>query len=216
MAQTANQKTVATANATVVRIPTNKIEQVTLTVQGVGTGLLVHRFSETQVREMEAPTLGEAQGVRGPRNYQIEFEESRYVVDGKDVFPSATIKKRLVDGCSFMDGIFKTTARGAFFVLGEHVEILSDPPELHKAVVKVGKGLNKTAMVRIRALYRTPWKMRVPIRYDASIISLDQLVFLFVQTGFSIGFGDWRPQSSGSFGMFEVIGNGKGLANGRD
>jgi hypothetical protein len=206
----AKAKAEESGNSVVVKIPTANIQQMWLVLQGVGEGLLVQRFSESKMGDMEKKSLGEAKTSRPHRVYEQEFQEARYIRNGKDVFPSAAIKRAVVEGCSFVDGVYKTTARGAFFILGEYVEIESPkPPEIHKAIVYIGRGSKKIAQVRIRPLYRN-WQMRVPIRYDANILSADQLVFLFVQAGFSVGLGDWRPQCNGSFGMFEVKTNVNG------
>lgn len=186
----------------VVRVPAANIQNIQLTLVGL-TPLLVHRFGEKQIQEMEAKTLGEAETVKPPRNYEEEFQEARYIVDEADCYPCGGIKKTLVEGCAFVDGVYKTTARGSFFVLGEYAPILSNPVEMHKSIVRIGMGRNKVAQVRIRALYRN-WKIPITIRYDANSVSADQIVFLVMQAGFSIGLGDWRPQRDGSFGMFET------------
>lgn len=206
-------KEAAVGAETVIRIPAANIQVINLTLVGVGEGLLVHRFGESAMREMEAKTLGEAQAVKPPRNYEQEFEEARYIHDGKDVYPTAGIKKTMVEACGFVDGVFKTTARGAFFILGEWSEIKSDPPELHKVIAWINGG--RIPVVRIRPLYRN-WTIDVSVRYDANIISAEQLVYLFVKGGFSVGLGDWRPQCSGSFGMFEVRANNNGATHGKN
>src|SRR6516164_9552722 len=102
------------ASPTVIKIPKANIEQIRLKLRGIGAGLLVHRFGETQMEGMEAPGLGEARQVRPKRDYDKEFNEARYIVDGKDCYPTAAIKKTVVEACSFVEGVFKTTARGAF------------------------------------------------------------------------------------------------------
>jgi hypothetical protein len=207
----------ATAGTTVIKIPAANIQTMALTLVGLGEGLLVQRFGESKLGDMEQKTLGAAATVKPPRDYAAEFQEARYMRNGKDVFPSANIKRTVVEGCSFVDGVFKTTARGAFFMLGEFIEIEGDPPEMHKSIVKIGSGMNRVAQVRIRALYRN-WRLPVKVHYDANIISADQLVFLFVQAGFSVGLGEWRPQhnGSGSFGMFDVVTSKNGDGNGRN
>lgn len=196
-------KAKVTETATRVNIPAARIASVNITLVGIGAGLLVNRFSETKMSLVEAKALGEAKSVKAPRNYETEFEEARYVVDGKDVYPCATIKKRVVEGCSFVDGVFMKVAKGGFFIMDEYAEIISDPPELHKAMAKVGSGMNKVPQMRIRPLYRN-WKIPITIRYDENILTVDQIVHLFTQTGFSIGLGEWTAQHHGSFGMFEV------------
>ena len=191
--------------ASVIEVPRANIQNLTLTIRGIGAGLLVHRFHD--IDALGEKGQGKAQTVKPARNYEQEFNDARYVIDGKDCYPADALKKAVVGACSFVDGVFKTHARGAFFPLDEFFQILGPSPVMHRCVVWIGRGTSRVAMVRVRPLYRN-WKMNIRMRYDANIISTEQLVFLFVQAGFSVGLGDWRPQKDGQFGMFEVERNG--------
>jgi hypothetical protein len=129
----------------------------------------------------------------------------------------------MVDACSFVDGVTKVTARGAFHVnLGEELvpieggkakkrAVKQSPfgdcePTQREDMVRVGgKGPGTgTADLRYRPEY-TGWSIPIRVDYNSSVISMEQIVNLLNLAGFSIGIGEWRPQKDGQWGMFEVV-----------
>jgi hypothetical protein len=48
------------------------------------------------------------------------------------------------------------------------------------------------------------WSCRLRIRYNARVLSEDQILNLFEIAGFAIGVGEHRPQRDGSNGMFSL------------
>lgn len=76
---------------------------------------------------------------------------------------------------------------------------------MREDMVRIAMG---TADVRHRAEF-LEWEVTVPVTYNASIISLEQLVNLFNIAGFGVGVGEWRPERNGINGTWlvkEVIG----------
>ena len=54
-----------------------------------------------------------------------------------------------------------------------------------------------------------PWSADLSIRYNAGIITPEQVINLVNLAGFHVGVGEWRPGSpkkTGSFGMFHAAG----------
>jgi len=74
-------------------------------------------------------------------------------------------------------------------------------PVIREDMVRVGMG---TADIRYRAQYNE-WSAAVTIEYLPNIIDLDSIVAL-VDAGGMNGLGEWRPEKSGYFGTFEVVG----------
>ena len=72
-------------------------------------------------------------------------------------------------------------------------------------MVRVGMG---TADLRYRGAFSS-WSTELQVRYNADIISAEQLVHLFNTAGFAVGIGEWRPEKDGSWGMFHVKTGGK-------
>lgn len=61
-----------------------------------------------------------------------------------------------------------------------------------------------TADIRYRPEFKH-WRVKLPIKYNADKISLEQLVNLFNLAGFGVGVGEWRPEKDGQYGMFHVV-----------
>jgi hypothetical protein len=67
-------------------------------------------------------------------------------------------------------------------------------------------GLNGAPDERHRPEFHD-WSCKLYLEYDGNQITLNQIVNLINQAGFSSGVGDWRPsspKSSGNHGMYQV------------
>jgi len=188
------------ADATIV-IPA--IDLRTIEIKLIGDSpLIVHAWSEkakAMIRDKQQKKARQAREIRDP---QKEFEDSLYPIPGKEDtygFPTRGIKSAAVDACSHVADITKVTARGAFHIDGELVTIIGEP-HLREDMVRVGMG---TADLRYRGEF-SEWSMVFSVRYNASVMSAEQIVNLFNLAGFAIGIGEWRPAKDGSNGMFHV------------
>lgn len=93
--------------------------------------------------------------------------------------------------------------RGLFFLeseYGELGEIKGSVPVMREDSVKIGMG---TADLRYRPMYEN-WHMDFVMRYNASAISLEQLLNNINAGGQTCGIGEWRPERDGDFGLFHV------------
>jgi hypothetical protein len=108
-------------------------------------------------------------------------------------------KAAAVDACSHVANITKVEARGAFHINCELVPLIGEPT-MRRDMVRVGMG---TADIRFRGEFKQ-WKAIVPIRYNAGVLSDEQITHLFNVAGFAIGIGEWRPQKDGQYGLFHV------------
>lgn len=173
--------------------------------------LISHKFSDRAQDAMLAKQMKTAQKATGKeaKNPERDFKESLYVLkDGRYGFPLSGFKNAAVDACTFMDGMKKTVMRGAFHLIDEHdgLVVIKGTPRMRKDNVRVGMG---TADIRYRAEFPTGWESEILIKFNENATSIPQLVQLFNAAGFGVGVGDWRPQKDGSYGMFEVVSNGK-------
>lgn len=124
-----------------------------------------------------------------------------YTADGQYGFPAIAFKAAAVDACSHVSDLTKVEARGAFHVDGDMVALHDyTGPNQRQDMVRIAMG---TADVRIRPEFPT-WSATLNIRYNAGVLSLDQIANLFNVAGFSIGIGEHRPQRDGQWGMFHV------------
>ena len=188
-----------------ITIPQIKIKTAKLTLIG-NTWLMTQPFAEKARREIEGKQQKKPKGARAARNPQKEYEAAFYRIPGKkNIYgiPAAGIKKCAVRACSFVDGIFMTTARGAFHVVegpGGLVPIKNSPPVYDARPVVLKSGVKD---MRYRPRFEK-WSVTFDVQYNENVISLEQLVNLYNNAGFSVGLCELRPERGGSYGMFHV------------
>lgn len=180
------------------------VEQITLPIIG-RTPLIMHRFGEKSIRQIEAKQQGEARTKRAPKNPSEEYESSFYSNDqGEIVFPASAFKNALLDACRQVDGIKATVVAGAIQMCDEWVRIYGSP----KMAFHMARNATGVADTRYRPQF-DQWCAFVKLDYNANVVTKEQVVNLMDQAGFSCGIGDWRPFSktnrSGNFGRFRVV-----------
>lgn len=175
--------------------------------------LIVHAWSDKAKKMMLDKQMKKATKGREAKDPFMDFVDSMYwltkkpkkptmedVLSAKFGFPTIAFKAAAVDS-GYQQGILskKTTARGAFHIIGDYAEI-EGIPEIREDMVRVGQGV---ADIRYRGEFKE-WRTVLRIRYNASSISSEQIVSLFNVAGFACGVGEWRPSKDGSFGTFHV------------
>lgn len=188
------------AGKEVVELKKINIQRVEISLVG-DSPLIVHAWSEKAKREMLEKQMKKAKVAKEAKNPERDYEQAFYrLPSGKPGFPTIAFKSAAVSaGGRFADGLKMTELRGSFFIEGEMVEIHGEP-NMREDMVRVGMG---TADIRYRPEFKA-WKVRLPIRYNADAISLEQLVNIFNLAGFGVGVGEWRPEKDGQYGMFHV------------
>ncbi len=182
-----------------ISIPQMDIRQMEIILVG-DSPLICHAWSRKAKQEMLDKQMKHAKTAKAAKDPERDYRESLYPLpEGGYGFPTVAFKAAAVDACSHIDGVTKVMARGAFHINGEMLKIEGEPA-MREDMVRVGMG---TADIRYRGEFKT-WKVRVPVRYNAAVLSADQIVNLFNTGGFAIGVGEWRPQKDGSYGMFHV------------
>ena len=131
------------------------------------------------------------------------YEEVDAVIrKGRFGFPTCAFKASAIDA-GYQQGVIakKTTARGAFHILGEFA-VIEGIPEMREDMVQIG-GMSKVADIRYRPEFKQ-WKTTMTIKYNKSAITPEQIMNLLNYGGFANGVGEWRPSRDGSFGTFHV------------
>ena len=165
------------------------------------SSLICNRWSEKAKKMILDKQMKKAKSAKEAKNPKEQYRESLYKLpQGKDYgFPAIGFKNAAVSACSHIDGITKVLSRGAFHVIGELVKI-EGTPRMREDMVKIGMGI---ADIRYRGEF-AKWACTIEIRYNANVLSAEQIVNLFNTAGFAIGIGEWRPERDGSYGMFHV------------
>lgn len=162
--------------------------------------LICHAWSEKAKREMLDKQMKKAKQAKDAKDPDADYRASLYPhPEGGYGFPSVAFKNAAVDACSYIAGVTKVEARGAFHIVGDMVKI-NGTPSPREDMVRVGMGV---ADLRYRGEFRE-WSAEITLRYNASVLSDEQVANLFNTAGFAVGVGEWRPQRDGSFGMFHV------------
>lgn len=183
------------------------LEDMHLKIEGV-TPLLMNKFSDREKQEMVNKQLRKTKQ-KSARDIELEIEEKIHRLPDETIgFPSSGFKKAMVEAAPYLTGLNMKLAKGCFNILGELVPIEYREQKINEAVVKIGKGRDKIAMVRFRPEFGG-WSCILHIRYNVNQISPEQIVNLANLAGFHIGVGDWTPQHNGQYGMFRIAINDK-------
>lgn len=181
------------------------VRTVTITIEG-DSPLLVNQFNQKSKDQITDKQVGRTVGKKAARDPDAEFEGAKYrMSDGRTGIPAAGIKNAIVAACPFLD-LKKTRVQGSLFVLAEEnglIEVKGSEPVMDSQFVRVGPFGKKVPMERYRPRYDN-WECTFKIRYNASSISPDNILNLLENAGFAIGLCEYRPQKSGSYGMFHV------------
>lgn len=204
--------TVKKNDITTVSIPAMDIREFDLRIVG-DTPLISHAWDEKAKLMMLNKQMKKATTGREARDPFAEFVTSLYwlsekpenptmddVQNGTFGFPVIAFKAAAVDG-GYQSGALdkKTTARGAFQIVGD-MAVIEGTPEMREDMVRIGMG---TADLRYRGEFKT-WATTLHIRYNARAMSIEQIINLFNIGGFACGVGEWRPSKDGPFGTFHV------------
>lgn len=200
------------ALAITIRPPNFKI--VKLRVEGT-TPLMMHKFSEKMRKKIEEAqtSKNKTKRAREPKDYEAEFNGARYISGkGWDGIPAGSFRAAMIAACRYVDGLTMTAAKGLFFIIADGsdddgtslVKIIGKPVHDTRPVRNDGGGTD----MRNRPRYY-PWAVELAIKYDADLISAQDVVSLLARAGSQVGIGEYRPQArkgvGGDFGMFEVV-----------
>ena len=185
----------------------------TLSLVLVGDEIAVpHRWSEKAIKMMEDKRAGKARKKKEPADPQAEYEASLYrFPDGAYGVPATWFKGAAVDACRYTEGITMKAARGVIFVKYDGraedgtalVHINGDGPHMRRDMVRIAMG---TADIRYRGEFRD-WWVSIRVKYNANILTAEQLVNLFSLAGHHVGVGEGRPgapKNTMDWGLFHV------------
>lgn len=207
-----------TTNEQVITIPAPDIRTATVKIVG-DSPLIMHRWSEKAKKEILDKQMKKAKSKgHDAKDPFADFISSMYWLDGEPEnktpegfaaaledgarfgFPSTAVKAAAV-AAAYRAGITKNmvSMNGAFHILGEFVEIHGEPV-MREDMVRVGLGV---ADIRYRGEF-PEWWSSFTVRYNAAVLSLEQLINMINMGGFACGIGEWRAEKGGVYGSFHV------------
>lgn len=216
---TTKKATAAVAEDSMLNLVIPPIETKTFTVKLIGdSSLITHKWSAKAMKMILDKQTKKAGNGKEAKDPWADYCDSMYWLTNKpekpteeDIdnarfgFPAKAFKACAIDA-GYQQGIIpkKTTARGAFHIIGEMVEI-EGHPQIREDMVRVGMG---TADIRYRGEF-PEWSVLLTIRYNPRAMSAEQIINLLNFGGFSNGVGEWRPEKDGDHGTFHVAVNGE-------
>ena len=211
-----------TQEPAVVEIPRLNLETAIIHVVG-DTPLIVHKWSEKAKKEIRDKQMKKATTKKEAKDPVADFIDTLYWLDGEPKektqeafeeainngarfgFPATGFKQCAIMGAYRLGADIRTTvAKAAIIIPCEFIEIKGKAVTMREDMVKVG-GISKVADIRYRAQIED-WSADIPVKYAASVMSLEQVVNLFNMGGFACGVGEWRNEKNGIFGAFHVEG----------
>lgn len=194
------RKPTAPAETASIELPPLDIRRMQVRLVG-DAPLICHAWSEKARKQMLDKQMKRAKAAKEAKDPLRDYEESLYKhPEGGYGFPAIGFKAAAVDACSHVDGLTKVQARGAFHITGGDLVKINGEPTMREDMVRVGMGV---ADIRYRGQF-DPWSADLTVRFNAGVLSAEQIINLFNTAGFGIGVGEWRPQRDGQFGLFHV------------
>lgn len=197
-----------------VEMPDLQLGEATIEIKGTSP-FLCNKFSEKAKKQIEDKQKGTPRNKKMARDPEAEFEAAQYnITTDKNgdplkkpipAIPACMFKKSFVNACSFVDGITKVAARGAMHVVGDLLPLEGVHWVMDARPVRIGRmGSQVTTMAYRPITNSANWRVMLHIRWNENMFTLEQITNLFVNAGFAVGVGEWRPQKDGSMGMFTV------------
>ena len=181
-----------------ISIPQIAIQRLMVKIVG-DSPLITHAWAEKAIRQIKDKQAKKATKGKEARDPEADYQAAFYRTDdGVPAMPSVAFKSAAVSACRDLD-MKMTEARGRFHVEGELIEIIGEP-RMREDMVRVGMG---TADIRYRPEF-VKWSAILPITYNATQISPEQIINLLNVAGFGVGIGEWRPEKNGQYGRFHV------------
>jgi|TARA_R100000789_G_scaffold99913_2_gene107916 hypothetical protein len=167
--------------------------------------IISHKWAAKAVKQIRDKQMGKNTQQRGKKSPEQDYEDSLYKCSDEPIeypteygFPASGFKACACRGAKEVAGLDMTKARTSFHIPGELAPIYGSPI-MREDMVKVGQTID----IRYRGEFKE-WATKFIVRFNASIITYDQIVNIFEYGGFGCGVGEWRPAKGGHFGMFHV------------
>ena len=164
--------------------------------------LLMNKMSDTERQKMLDKVTGKSTEKNKIRDLTKESEAKKHFTEtGKLGFPADGFKAAIVEAAPYLEGMNKKLAK-SIQVMGGVLPLIYKSEGINKSVTR-DSGMTKAPRETWRPEIKD-WSISLTIRYNASQITSTQVAELIKLAGFHIGVGAWRPQCSGSHGMFTL------------
>jgi hypothetical protein len=185
------------------------------------TPLITHAWSHKAKLEMLQKQVKAIKGKgREQRDPQADYVSSLYEMGGQNFgFPVTGVKNCIMSAAHKDRGIARSGVMSALWLDAEMVRtrpamagaicdmplvrVHGSAPEMREDMVKIGSAMSKVASLAYRGQFKN-WAMRITGRFNAAILTVEQLTFLINESGLASGLGEWRNERKGLFGAFHL------------
>lgn len=197
------RKAAAAPESGVIEIQGPKMRSLVVVVAGESP-LLCNRMTEEAkliiIGDPEAKARAKAKVFDPPEK---RWRNTLHVIDAEAEqfgYPGSAFHSALINAGRFTD-IAMTKLSGLFRVSWNLLEIHGDPPVMDEMM---GRPPGQQQMMPIYRARFNEWEVRVPVKFDESLLPFKSFLELFERAGQQVGVGAFRPQNKGPFGTFTV------------
>ena len=172
-------------------------------------GLDTRSALSREIAAITAKRGGNRTDVDDRRLWELECRRSLYLdADGRPTLPEAALRaliessaRKTKQGSLVREGLMIESVTFRYDVdrYGEDVKKLSTTAQFVAPVV-----VSRKRVLRSRARFDCPWSLVGVADVDPQQVDRDQLTAWLATGGRRVGLGDWRPQTSGHYGRFNV------------
>jgi hypothetical protein len=169
-----------------------------------------HKFSSRIQEEIEGiqreGSTAKSKKKREPKDFEKLYEEAMHKFpDGSHGIPAGSFRNAMVDVCRAANFVM-TKAKQTIFIVADGyseegtplVKFTKGKPKMLKNVVRLANG---SMDIRSRPMWDPGWKMKVRVRFDADIFTMQDVANLMERAGLQVGVGEGRPFSKNSCGQ---------------
>lgn len=191
----------------VIEIRSIKIETIVVAVIGESP-LIMHSWSSKAKQEMLDKQRKKAAKGRAIRDPEAEYKEAFYGPPDNGATPygfkSIAFKSATTSAARGVKDLTLVTLRACFKIPDELVPIYGEPEMFDDFVRVGGRGPGTgSADLRFRPIFRN-WASEFVVKYNADVISAEQLISLIHAGGFSSGVGEMRQEKGGRYGAYRL------------
>jgi hypothetical protein len=174
------------------------------------TNFIMNKLSDKVRKGILAKQTGKNIKPKQQRNLSQEVQDAIHKLSNGNVgFPASGFQTCIVEMAKskHLDiGVDGKLVKGAVRICSEdpsgNIPIKFEKMEVQETWGRGGdrKG---TPLTIVRPQFIN-WSCILPIQYDSTLITAEQIINLLNYAGWHIGMGAWSPRNGGTFGMFEV------------
>lgn len=204
-----------------ISIPAPNMKVAEFTIQG--TSIYVQNRFSAKARELmkatqEAGSTAKKGKKRTPKDFMACYHDAMYRgPKGQYGIPCAAFRNAMISACRTV-GFVMTHAKSAVFIEKDFidatdigtplVQITKGEPKYFEATVRNDNG---SADIRARPLWEEGWEAQVRVRFDADMLTLEDVSNLLMRAGMQVGIGEGRAGSKDTagqgWGFFKVSDN---------